>query len=370
MNKIKIAHSGYRHQLLITVSAAALLGGVQTALAAGNADHPPIWIELNWQYDRLNGMGDPYLPVFTGPIMAAGFHSPAFAERAIPYAYGGGGSISFEPADSDWVFSASVRYGRSHGRKNAHEQTPGGPRKVEIVFPSTTHTGYLTPGTVRFAETRASNSEAHVILDFQAGKDIGLGLFGHDAMVKFGLRFAQFRSHRSSKIHSDPDFTFPSKILKYDRFHHTYTATSLIERDFKGVGPSISWNSSLPLVGNDNDGEVDLDWGVNAAALFGRQRTRGHHHTNGMYYKTGIFPKYHLTQSIARSGNPDRSRNVVVPNLGGFAGLSLRYNNAKISLGYRGDFFFGAVDGGIDTAKETTLGFNGPYASISVGLGD
>jgi iron complex outermembrane recepter protein len=367
----KIMNAGrYRRQLLATVSSMALLGSVHGAMAGSDADRPPVWIEFNWQYDRLSGMGDPYLPPFTDKILAAGFKSPAFAEKAIPFAYGGGGSLSFQPEGSDWIFSASMRYGRSHGRKGTHEQTPGGPRHVEIITPSAVHTGYLTPVPVRFAETKTSNGETHAILDFQAGKEVGLGMFGGESILKFGLRYAQLNSRRSAGIHADPDFYFPSKILKYDQFHHTYTVTSHIDRSFRGLGPSISWNASAPLAGNLDAGEIALDWGVNAAALFGRQRTRGHHQTTGIYYKTNILQKYHLRAPIARSGNPDRSRSVVAPNVGGFAGLSLRYSNAKISLGYRGDFFFGALDGGIDTRKSTTLGFNGPFASISVGLGD
>ena len=59
-----------------------------------------------------------------------------------------------------------------------------------------------------------------------------------------------------------------------------------------------------------------------------------------------------------------------MPNVGGFAGLSFRYADAKFSLGYRADFFFGAIDGGIDTRKSENRGFNGPFASISVGVGD
>ena len=68
--------------------------------------------------------------------------------------------------------------------------------------------------------------------------------------------------------------------------------------------------------------------------------------------------------------SPARSKSVSVPNLGGFAGLSLRYANAKLSLGYRADMFFSAVDAGIDTAKKEDRGFYGPFASISVGIGD
>ena len=59
-----------------------------------------------------------------------------------------------------------------------------------------------------------------------------------------------------------------------------------------------------------------------------------------------------------------------MPNLGGFAGLSYRMQDFKVSFGYRADFFFNAIDGGIDTRKEENRGFFGPYASISVGLGD
>ena len=59
---------------------------------------------------------------------------------------------------------------------------------------------------------------------------------------------------------------------------------------------------------------------------------------------------------------------VVVPNLGGFAGVSFVNGSAKIKFGYRADFFFGAMDEGIDTRKSETLGFYGPFATISIGL--
>ena len=66
---------------------------------------------------------------------------------------------------------------------------------------------------------------------------------------------------------------------------------------------------------------------------------------------------------------PARSRFVTVPNLGGFAGLTFRVENFKMSAGYRADFFFGAMDGGIDTTQKENCGFFGPFASVSIGLG-
>jgi hypothetical protein len=37
-------------------------------------------------------------------------------------------------------------------------------------------------------------------------------------------------------------------------------------------------------------------------------------------------------------------------------------------LGYRADFFFGAIDGGVDTRKTADRNFYGPYLGIGIGL--
>jgi hypothetical protein len=79
---------------------------------------------------------------------------------------------------------------------------------------------------------------------------------------------------------------------------------------------------------------------------------------------------YGVDQYTTRNSNDRKERHrVTVPNLGGFAALSYRFTNAKLSVGYRGDFFFGAMDRGLDTHKSVTTGFHGPFATISVGLG-
>ena len=66
----------------------------------------------------------------------------------------------------------------------------------------------------------------------------------------------------------------------------------------------------------------------------------------------------------------NRSRSVTVPKLGGYAGLSWQTDHAKVSLGYRYDAFLDAMDMGIDARKTSDMTFQGPYASISFGLGD
>jgi hypothetical protein len=133
-------------------------------------------------------------------------------------------------------------------------------------------------------------------------------------------------------------------------------------------------------VAEDDGGGLDFDWGANAAVLFGRQKASVHHYQTGRYWA-----KNHKTANggtdfcvahyscvyllLPPAGGHTSNRSVTVPNIGGFAGLSYRYQNAKISLGYRADFFFGAIDGGIDGHHSETLNMSGPFATISFGLG-
>ena len=143
-------------------------------------------------------------------------------------------------------------------------------------------------------------------------------------------------------------------------------------RNFHGVGPSLSWNASVPVVGNIEAGLVTFDFGANAAVLFGRQKSHAKHQETGTYvsvlaqFNGGIYAGTVLYQEAPPPRDIDRA--VTVPNVGGFAGLSFNYSSAKVSLGYRADFFIGAIDGGIDARKSETLGFYGPFATVSIGL--
>jgi len=111
-----------------------------------------------------------------------------------------------------------------------------------------------------------------------------------------------------------------------------------------------------------------FDWGVNAALLFGRQKTKTHHQTTALYHSEHAYV-FHKTTAYVHPATHTRSRGVVVPNIGAFAGFSVKYPNAKVSFGYKADFFFGAMDGGIDVRHTEDVGFHGPYASVSIGLG-
>ena len=264
------------------------------------------------------------------------------------------------PEGSDWLFSADIRYGRSHSKKHTHYQnTTSYPAQHKYAS--------------AFSDTLTKSSERHLIADFSAGKDIGLGLFGKNgsSTVSAGVRFASFTAKSNTHISARPFVTVTHYYFYHFPTFNQYYLTGHQARSFKGIGPSLSWNASAALAGNRERGELTLDWGVSGALLFGRQKAKIDHATNAFNYKYRGYYYPAAAPLYARNANPPvRSRDVTVPELSGFVGLSAKLPHSKLSIGYRGDIWFGAVDRGIDTAKKSNLTFNGPYASISIGLGD
>jgi len=373
-----------RWSLLATTSSFAILCNVVTAEASDT--RPTVWIELGGQLERVDGGQDAYAPPFVAAIgnaeticnpdkgtcgESAGFTNPAILQRPSRYSNGGEAKITFEPQGTDWQFSVGLRYGRSNNGRKVHEQTNrsvyAGVHKLHPTAPT-----YYMPSAHKFSDIVVDNHESHSILDFQAGRDVGMGIFGSHSRSVFslGVRFAQFSSKSNVTIKADPDLYYPGTRFKYSRHRHTYQASAHIERSLWAVGPSISWNAMTPIAGDPAEKSVSLDWGINAAVLFGRQKASGAGHTTATYLH---FREKYITpdRSITTFHQTPlgRSRSVVIPNVGGFAGVSLNFPNAKVSLGYRADIFFNAVDGGVDARQIYDRDFYGPFATISIGLG-
>ncbi|HVT23344.1 MAG TPA: hypothetical protein VHD95_01860 [Rhizomicrobium sp.] len=366
-----------RWKLLTGVSALVLAAYMAstTQARAEDTDRPTVWIELGGQWSTLQDGVETF-----NPALMAGrpdkFEPSQKFEKPARHGFDEFGAISLQPEGSNWVLSAAVQYGRSSTKNYNLEQTnpefkyyAGAPR-VGV------------PVAQQFAETTAKTSEQRLVVDFMAGKDVGLGLFGKDgtSVISAGVRFAQFISRSNIALKSDPDwhinskyFTYVHDYISFGQSFHSNLASLKAERSFTGVGPSLSWKSSERLWGDSHDASLMLDWGVNGAILFGRQKTHTYHQSTGKsFYHYGPFltgPAVpHTTARLPATPDHTRTRSVAVPNIGGFAGLSFKYPNAKVSLGYRADFFFGAVDGGIDARKTYDRSFYGPYATVSIGL--
>lgn len=374
----------FRWSLLAGASAAVLLAAIgMSGACADETDRPTVWIELGGQLERVDGGAGAFAPRFFSQINTATFTSPVEIQRLPRYAVGGEGRVSFQPEGSSLSFSVGVRYGRSNNSRKLHQESqPGSAYEYLSVPLFNLHQGAYIPAPAKgFVSTVSRNDESHVVMDFQVGKDVGLGLFGHhsESNVSGGLRFAQFSSASSVSVNADPDFhfsyvhyshlppplpPFPANVDAAIPKWHIDNFKGEVARSFRGLGPTVAWNSSAVIAGNQAE-ELTFDFGANLAVLFGRQKVQSHHATTSVYHyrQSASAPPDHHSYTYPRS------RSVVVPNVGGFAGLSLEFPNAKISFGYRADMFFGAVDGGIDTRKTFDRAFFGPFADFSIGLG-
>ncbi|HVT23303.1 MAG TPA: hypothetical protein VHD95_01645 [Rhizomicrobium sp.] len=368
-----------RQTLLATASALVLVAAVPEAALAAGKDRPTIWIEGGWHFESVTGDADTFAPPLDASTVASGFPSLTALENELGRTYGAEGSISFHPHGSDWVFTASARYGRTRTtRRLINQQTIVGPQLKKSFFQSGWSVATATPTFPAYATHNIKNSESHAIADFQVGKDVGIGLFGYgtDTVVSFGARYAQMNANSKGNSFADPvamfeqgEFVFGPLHLYYVRaLHHASAAVMERSDSLHALGPSLSMKNTTGLLGTVEDGQIALDWGVNAALLFGRQKAKTSHHSTVRDYGG---PSGTAVQAIHTYTpvNRTRSRMVTVPNIGGFAALSYRFPNAKLSAGYRADFFFGARDGGFDTRSTTDVGFHGPFATISVGLG-
>jgi len=399
-----------RWQLMAGACALALLTAIPPdgAALASEKDTPVIWIELGGQFARMSDGQDRFTAPFEngpGPLHPEAF--PAFPpygytlqhpglvpfDSAHPfnlqkppiYSISGEGKVRFTPHGTDWSLSVSVRYGRATGHRSEITKTPGRP---EFVYWSSGVSDFQLryPNFVRFSNTDIDYKESHLVLDFQAGKDIGLGMFGGQSLIEAGVRIAQFASRSSVNIFEDPRFqayrsagkyrippgkTHGDTSFKYKTRFQSYHFSGQSRRSFHGIGPTVSWSGSTPFAGNPDAGEVTFDWGVNGAVLFGRQKAETDHQTSS--YDRYLMILYKVAPRFLQYHNdPPRSvreHSVVVPNLGGFAGLSYKFPNAKVSVGYRADFFFGAMDAGIDARHTEDMAFHGPFAKVSIGLG-
>ena len=382
-----------RWKLLTGVSALALTAYVSSAgvARAEDTDRPQVWIELGGQLEMEQGLSNS----FTAPFMATPsttYPKDFFSKGLKParFAKDLDGKITFQPENSDWIFSAGVRYGRSLSDPNTHDQ---GPSAVGNAYKNGHFLQTLRLYAAPFGDIQARKDETHEIVDFSAGKDVGLGAFGHDASsnIDLGVRFADFTADTAANIKARPNVTIKELQQANLPIHyithpvatfHQYTMSADAARSFKGIGPSLSWNASAAIAGNKQDGELSLDWGIDASVLFGRQKAKTSHGTKA--YEKTAFNTYYLYYGVTyarvhsgyhqrylpRNHHDTRSRSVTVPNVGGFVGLSVKYPNVKFSVGYRYDTFLNAMDTGIDAAKKSNLTFNGPYLSFSVGLGD
>jgi hypothetical protein len=146
-------------------------------------------------------------------------------------------------------------------------------------------------------------------------------------------------------------------------------------REFKGAGPTISWDAAVPLLGNDETGKLNVDWSLTAGVLFGDRETTvvG----DDMFRNIGVvIGSRGLQLPLDTLGTPTnitfdeaRTEDATVPLLDLSLGLSYEVGRVKLGTGYRWERYFDVLDTGFDAEKKADRTIDGPYFKIAVGFG-
>ena len=173
-----------RWKLLTGVSALALAAYVSSAdlAKAEDASQPQIWLQLDGGFTQLDNSQDPFQPPFTLRANRKSFITEGITgiQKNARAGFDGDAKVSFEPSRSDWTLSLGIRYGRDSRNKSSIQHT-------SVPRTGVNHVYYA------YQNAAAHSSERHLLLDFQASKDVGLGMFGHDgrSAIGVGIRYAQ-----------------------------------------------------------------------------------------------------------------------------------------------------------------------------------
>ena len=101
------------------------------------------------------------------------------------------------------------------------------------------HGSPTIPQHVKFADGKSSESERHLILDFQAGKDVGLGMFGGDgsSAVSAGVRIRAVQLEIQGRLRASPDCNIhgtDQHRFSIARFQRTMHSAARSFHDYSG----------------------------------------------------------------------------------------------------------------------------------------
>jgi outer membrane receptor protein involved in Fe transport len=327
--------------------------------------------------------------------------------------------LTYRPEGSPWKIEGGMRYGRisNQSGKRGYQETVGDavcskptghyynptfpdfdlgfagklscdpeyagvtkdvPIFGEKYFANKYDPSYLLRATDRLSDS-TDRKEDHLIVDFEVGKDVGLGrVLGVDeSSLGVGLRYADFTSDVSGYMRGIPDMTLPQDgWSKYNTTFHQYIASFDAKREFKGLGPTLSWEASRPLLGSSDAGHLNVDWRVTGGALFGRQTAKISGMAGSQYFNA-VYPSYPSQYADSRLAPPTqaplniapRTKSVVVPLLDLSLGLSWQVPGVTLGAGYRWERYFNVLDAGFTEREAYDRTIDGPYFKIAVGLG-
>jgi len=349
-----------------------------------NPNHPagepyPFTVELSGQVQRQDAPAQRAAP--------AGFQS--FSETISPSArqdndldWGDGRQIrlTYQPDSSQWSVTGAVRYGRANKNNPQLHLKEGAtvcgvPADHPLAFfcdpASPYYNSRLVAKSPDWSDSTIREKEEHTVADFEVGKDVGLGMLGDShSTFSAGLRYASFDSTTQATMDGIPDWYLPEGWALMSVSRHHYRASVDAEREFKGAGPTLSWDAAQRLLGSKEAGHLDLEWALTGGVLFGKQNTNvtgveAEDYLNGKYSNV-----YRLPQLVDTPINiAPRSKDVTAPVLELGLGLAYEVGRVKVGAGYKWERYFNVLDVGYDEHKDGDRTMDGPYFKVSVGFG-
>jgi iron complex outermembrane receptor protein len=343
----------------------------------------PFTVEIGGGTNQFSAQDEDYAPAWLDEY-AQDFPFPSIQDEDLDWGDTREVKLTYAPSQ-DWRVSAAYRFGKTNSdtvRGAGYEAVTGGLQEDVCFDPFGTVCAPIGSIIVSYVASpdnhwrgAASGSEEHTIIDFMVGRETGFGSWGQGgkSMLALGLRHVELNSTARMAMDGVPDRFVPDfygvNILTGPQPHRTLYRTTLdSERGFEGVGPSVSWETSARLFGDDESGHVDLDWTVTGGVLFGKQTADSSEDRFARYYISIAerIPTVTLYDDVVPRHRAD---DVTVPNLSLSLGLSYSIDRVKVSTGYSYDRFFDAIDGGYTESQTFDRTIHGPYLKLSLGFG-
>ena len=309
--------------------------------------------------------------------------------------------LTYRPTASPWSVSAGIRYGRTNN--DTARDHASSTDLLEACRFTGKYAAVLCEPPFQFfglnfaflnyvevtswSDAEAASREEHEIADFAVGREFGLGS-RLSSTVSAGLRYADFRSETTWAANAQGDWSVPEGWAKYGpQYESTFTrrhVSAKAEREFSGLGPTLSWEGAMPLWGDDQSGNLKAEWGIAAGVLFGKHETsisgedktelhRGNLGSRVEYStdrsKSTIVQTLPVASATTVPIDIRRSENATAPLVDLSLGLSYDVGRIKVGTGYRWERYFDVLDVGYQTEKKADRTIDGPYFKIAVGFG-
>ncbi|HEX6866221.1 MAG TPA: TonB-dependent receptor, partial [Caulobacteraceae bacterium] len=334
----------------------------------GSGEGPyPLRVEVSGQVQQQDAPYETVAPSFFADLTDSPVPSGA-QNGDLDWGDGRAVRITYSPDNGPWHVSLGARVGKTNGSDKFTIIGDEALGCVAAQFYCDANPKYYFHG-VNSSKGEVFNREEHTLIDFQIGREVGLGSL--NSSLSAGVRYGSLESRTALNMFAIDDWYMPPEYAFAKYAHHNrYNANLAAEREFKGFGPTVTWDAAQQLWGDARAGHLDVDWSVTAGVLFGKQKVSfSGKETAAYYYGKYYQGLYQEGPTVTTPAPEGRSRSATVPLVDLSLGLSFEVQRLKVGAGYRWERYFDAIDAGFGDSESFDRTIDGPYFKLSVGFG-